>query len=44
MLRDSGQTGGMDPTGMSSPLGQVVIAAGLLATIVVLIIALRRRR
>jgi hypothetical protein len=34
----------MDPTGMSSPLGQLVIAAGLIATIVVLIMVLRRRR
>jgi subtilase family serine protease len=34
----------MDPTGMSSPLGQLVIAAGLIATIVVLIMILRRRR
>jgi len=29
---------------MSSPLGQLVIAAGLIATIVVLIMVLRRRR
>jgi hypothetical protein len=29
---------------MSSPLGQLVIAAGLIATIVVLIMILRRRR
>ena len=34
----------MDPTGMSSPLGQLVIAAGLISTIVVLLIMLRRRR
>jgi len=29
---------------MSSPLGQLVIAAGLIATIVVMIMLLRRRR
>ena len=40
----AGHTAGMDPTGMSSPLGQLVIAAGLIATIVVLIMVLRRRR
>jgi hypothetical protein len=34
----------MDPTGMSSTLGQLVIAAGLIATIVVLVMLLRRRR
>jgi len=34
----------MDPTGLSSPLGQVVIAAMLIATIVVLVVRLRRRR
>jgi hypothetical protein len=34
----------MDPTGMSSTLGQLVIAAGLVSTIVVLLIMLRRRR
>jgi subtilase family serine protease len=34
----------MDPTGMSSPLGQLLIAAGLIAAIVVGIVALRRRR
>jgi len=34
----------MDPTGLSSPFGQLVIGAGLLATIVVGIMALRRRR
>ncbi|ACV80288.1 LPXTG cell wall anchor domain-containing protein [Nakamurella multipartita] len=34
----------MDPTGMSSPLGQLVIAAGLLAAIVVGVLALRRRK
>jgi subtilase family serine protease len=34
----------MDPTGMSSPLGQLVIAAGLIAAIVVGVMALRRRK
>ena len=34
----------MDPTGMSSTFGQLAIAAMLITTIVVLIIALRRRR
>jgi LPXTG-motif cell wall-anchored protein len=34
----------MDPTGLSSPFGQLVIAGGLLATIVVGIVALRRRK
>ncbi len=34
----------MDPTGLSSPVGQLVIAAGLLAAIVVGIMALRRRK
>jgi len=34
----------MDPTGMSSPLGQLVIAAGLIAAIVVGVLALRRRK
>lgn len=38
------QTRTMDPTGLSSPFGQLVIGAGLLATIVVGIVALRRRR
>lgn len=34
----------MDPTGMSSPLGQLVIAAGLVAAILVAVLALRRRK
>jgi len=34
----------MDPTGISSPLGQLVIAAILGTTLVVLIIQFRRRR
>jgi len=34
----------MDATGMTSPLGQLVIAAGLVATIIVLIWRLRGRR
>jgi len=38
------QTAQMDPTGLSSPIGQLVIAAGLISTIVVLIMLLRRRR
>ena len=43
-MSTSRQTGHMDPTGMSSTLGQLAIAAMLITTIVVLIIALRRRR
>lgn len=39
-----GRLGPMDPTGLSSPFGQLVIAAGLLASIVVGVMALRRRR
>jgi hypothetical protein len=42
--RSIGQTAQMDPTGLSSPFGQLVIAAGLISTIVVLIMLLRRRR
>ena len=38
------KTAGMDPTGLSSPLGQLLIAAMLLTTIIVLIIMVRRRR
>jgi hypothetical protein len=34
----------MDPTGLSSPVGQFVIGVMLLATIVVLIVQLRRRK
>jgi subtilase family serine protease len=34
----------MDPTGLSSPLGQLVIAAGLIAAILVGVLALRRRK
>jgi hypothetical protein len=34
----------MDPTGMSSTLGQLVIAAMLATTLVVLIIQYRRKR
>jgi hypothetical protein len=34
----------MDPTGISSPLGQLVIAAILATTLVVLILQFRRRR
>jgi LPXTG-motif cell wall-anchored protein len=34
----------MDPTGMSSTFGQLVIGAMLIATIVVLVLFLRRRR
>jgi hypothetical protein len=34
----------MDATGLTSPLGQLVIGAGLIATIVVLIWRLRGRR
>jgi MYXO-CTERM domain-containing protein len=34
----------MDPTGLSSPIGQLVIGAGLLASIVVGVLALRRRK
>jgi hypothetical protein len=34
----------VDPTGLSSTFGQVVIGVMLIATIVVLIIFLRRRR
>jgi hypothetical protein len=33
----------MDPTGLSSTFGQLVIAAGLLATIVVGVLVLRRK-
>lgn len=33
-----------DPTGLSSPLGQLVIAAGLVSALVVLIWQWRRRR
>ena len=40
----AGHTRWMDPTGLSSTFGQLVIAAGLIACIVVLIINLRRRR
>lgn len=39
-----GHTRVMDPTGLSSPFGQLVIGAGLLASIVVGIVALRRRK
>ncbi len=37
-------TGGMDPTGLSSTTGQIVILAGLLSALVVLIWNWRRRR
>jgi hypothetical protein len=40
----TGRLRGMDPTGMSGPLGQLVIAAGFIAAIVVGIMALRRRK
>jgi len=34
----------MDPTGLSGTFGQLVIAAGLIAAIVVGVMALRRRK
>jgi hypothetical protein len=40
----TGRLPAMDPTGMSSPLGQLVIAAGLIPAIVVGVMALRRRK
>lgn len=33
-----------DPTGLSSPIGRVVVLAGLIAALVVLILNIRRRR
>lgn len=33
-----------DPTGLSSPIGRVVILAGLIAALVVLILNFHRRR
>ncbi len=33
-----------DPTGLSSPLGRIVIVAGLIAVLVLLILQWRRRR
>jgi hypothetical protein len=43
-LAFEGRLQDVDPTGLSSPFGQLVIIAGLIATIVVLIMLLRRRR
>lgn len=44
-----GQTGPMlaaasDPTGLSSPVGKLIMIAGLLAVLVLLIMAWRRKR